>query len=94
MTVSYDEYIKLRKAFFKKHGLDFKVYTSALDEYDRYHKEYVFKDNAQWCEVMGPYYETVTVNVKGVNIDVDVKLFSVEFYNTDDSSSKYYYEKY
>ena len=94
MATAFNEYVKIRKAFFNKHHNNFKTYTSPIDEYDTYHKTYVFNDNAQWSEVLGPYYETVNVMVKEVPIKVNIKLFRVEYYSTDDATSRYYYEEY
>ena len=46
MTVSYKDYFETKKAFFEKHGFDFTTHTSSMDEYDRYHKDYIFEDGA------------------------------------------------
>lgn len=98
MTVKYEEYIQDKQAFFNKHDNEFTIQTSSMDEYSRYHKEYIFDDGAIWYESYSPewFTQTVEVDVKGVAIktDVEVKLFRTEFWNTDNSSSKYYYEKY
>ena len=94
MTVSYKEYNEMKKNFFEKHDFDFKTNTSSLDEYNRYHKEYIFADGAMWYEVMSPEWEEVEAEVKYVKVKVSVKLFRTEFWSSDDATSRYYYEKY
>ena len=44
MTVKYEEYIQDKQAFFNKHDNEFTIQTSSMDEYSRYHKEYIFDD--------------------------------------------------
>lgn len=97
MTVNYNEYSNDKKAFFSKHDNDFNTFTSSMDEYGRYHKEYVFSDGAIWYELMRPEYvtEDIELEVKGVKVktQIKVKLFRIEFWSTE-SGSKYYYEKF
>lgn len=94
MTVTYEEYDKDKRNFFKKHNNDFKVTTSPMDEYGRYFKEYSFSDNAVWYESMSPTYEKGTVEIKKVSVEVQVKMFRTEYWNTEDSKSKFYYQKF
>lgn len=93
MTTNYDEYTKTKQAFLKKHRLD-RVDTSSMDEYGTYHKEYICEDGGIFYEVMSPSYEKATVTVKGVAVEVEVKLFKTEYWNSDNAQSKFYYEKY
>lgn len=93
MIVTYTEYEKDRKNFFKKHNNDFDTYTSSLDEYDSYHKEYIFKDGAEWHEAMRPTYESKEVEIKGCKLSIEVKMLRTEFWSTE-TYSKFYYEKY
>lgn len=94
MTVGYQEYTKLKDEFFKKHDFDYRIETSQMDEYGHYHKEYLFADEAIWYESYRPTFEKVVVEVKKVNVEVEVKMFCTEFWNTDDSTSKCMYEKF
>ena len=94
MTVSYNDYVNEKKAFFSKHHTDFRCETSSMDEYGCYHKTYVFADNAIWYETMSPAYETAEVEIKLVKVQVEVKMLRTEFFNTDNASSKYYFEKF
>ena len=93
MTVTYKEYMNDKRTFFEKHDYNFTTETSPMDEYGRYHKTYSFEDGAQWMETMSPEYVTETVEVKLVKVDVEIKLFRTEYWNTE-SGSKYYYEKF
>ena len=94
MTVNYQQYSADKKAFFKQHKNDFECVTSPMDAYGRYYKVYSFADGAQWFENMSPTYEIGTAMVKCVEVKVEVKMFRTEYYNTDDATSKYYYEKF
>ncbi len=94
MIVNYNTYNKEKKAFFKKHHNNFICDTSSMDEYGRYRKIYTFEDGAQWYEEMSPEYVSQEIEVKMCKMNIEVKMFRTEFWNTDDASSKYYYEKY
>lgn len=84
-----------KKAFIRKHGKgDWHVDTSSMDEYGRYVKTYIFEDGAQMTEVNGPEYVTETVEIKGAKVDVTVKMFVSECWNTDDAKSVKWYEKF
>lgn len=88
-----------KMAFIKKHGKgDWNVDTSPMDEYGRYVKYYNFEDGAQLIEVNGPVWRDVaaTVEVEGIQITIKekVKLFQSECWNTDDSKSVFFYEKW
>ena len=94
MTVTFNEYNDEKNNFFKKHDYNFKCDTSSMDEYGRYHKEYVFEDGAVWYEVMSPDCIAYEVEVKMVKICETVKMLRTEFWSSDNASSKYYYERF
>lgn len=94
MTIDYRDYTDEKQEFFKTHHYDYRVYTSGLDEYDCYHKEYVFTDGAIWYELMGAVTESATINVHGLEIKTDVRLYRTEYWSTENAISKFYYEKY
>ena len=94
MVVNYNEYNKTKQEFFKEHKNDFSCETSPMDEYGRYHKEYVFEDGSIWYEVMSTEYVTETVEIKKCEISLKIKMFRTEFWSTDNSESKYYYEQF
>lgn len=99
MTVTMEMYNAEKMAFIRKHHGTWSVATSPMDEYGCYHKEYVFSDDAIWYEVMGPAYVTQQIpvmmgDIKITEETVTTKLFRTEFWNSDDATSKYCYEKF
>ena len=94
MTVTYREYENQKIAFAKKHNrkAECKVYTSPMEN-NRYHKEYCWSDGHQWCEVIELVTETVEAEAHGINFNVEVELYRTEFWSTEDSRSKYLYER-
>lgn len=96
-TVSYETYRADKESFLKKHP-DWTVDTSSMDEYGRYRKCYVTTDGALFVEEMCPVWETAEAEAElhGVKVTVknDIKMMRTEYYSTDDSKSRYYYEKW
>ena len=92
--VDYQTYMSDKDSFFKAHGYAFKVYTSSLDQYNRYHKEYCFEDGACWYEICGPVTVAEDVEIKLAKVRVEVKMFRTEYYSSDCSRRKYYHEAY
>lgn len=92
--VNWREYTKAKKDFMWKHDNDFRVETSPMDEYGRYYKTYICADGALWYEIMTPTYETGTAFIRGCEVKVEIKMLRTEFYSSDDSESKYYYERF
>lgn len=93
LILDYKTFNAVKRDFLHRHD-DWSVETSPMDEYGSYSKVYVCTDGAQWTEVMRPVWEKATVEVKGVKVDVDVKLFETEAFNTDGATSIYYYERF
>ena len=87
----FDEYMKDKAEFFKKHG-DYKLHDSGMSQ-NGYLKSYCFDDGADFYELCGPVTEEVEVELHGVKAKVPVKLFRTEYWSSEDSS-KFYYEKY
>ena len=92
MKIKEHEY---KNNFIKKHNCDYKIYTSDLDEYGTYHKEYIFEDGAIMYEV-----NTIITELKEVTFEVNGlqynKTFEVlqnrtELWTTDDAHSVYFY---
>lgn len=98
MTVSYTTYRYEKDMFFKRHKHNFECETSQMDEYGMYHKTYVFKDGAVWYETMFPEYVKqeleIEIKLAKVKTEIEVKMFVTEFWNTDNSEIKKYYEKF
>jgi hypothetical protein len=96
MTVNYNEYIQQKQAFLRTIG-EYTVDTSSMDQYGRYHKEYVGQKGI-WYEAMAPVEEEVEaeVEVHGLKVKVHqtVKFLRTEFWSTKDAESKFYYEKW
>ena len=91
--VTFEEYNKERAAFFKKHG-SFRLHDTGLNAANCYLKTYIFADGEIWCESCGPVYEKAVVEVRGIRTEVTVKFFRVEYWNSTEIGSKFYYEKY
>lgn len=58
MTVTYTEYRHDKHVFFRKHRNNFDCETSPMDEYGRYHKTYVFKENKNRIKQQGSGVDT------------------------------------
>ena len=86
------EYWDKKMAFFKKHPMD-TVHTSPMDSYGCYSKTYVCEDGAQWFESNGIVPVTERVVVRGVSVEVTVKLFRTEFWNTEEAGTGVLYEE-
>lgn len=93
-VVDYEKYSSDKKAFLEAHDYEYRVVTSPMDKYGTYHKEYVAEDGAIFYEIISQPAETVTVEIHKVTISVPVKFLRTEYWSSDDSSSKYYYEKF
>lgn len=84
-----------KNQFIAKHSeADWAVHTSPMDQYGQYVKTYVFTDGATMTEINRPVIETVQVEVKGIMVDVEVKLMETEIWNTDNAKSVKFYEKW
>lgn len=98
MVYNYKEYHEIKDRFFSKHHHNFTIDTGAMDRDGKYNKIYSFIDGARWIDVYRPVWRTIeiTTEIERVPITVkqDVKLFETESWNTDDSKSIYYYEKF
>ena len=97
-VVKYDEYTKQKMDFIQKHDSDFTIHTSEMDCYNSYHKEYVFEDGAVWYEVISLAQEEA--KLEGTSKITGMKVFGsklvrynrIEFWNSDNSLSRYTYE--
>lgn len=70
-----------KKIEFLHEADDWKVETSPMDEYGVYVKTYICSNGNVLTEVNKPVYETVKVEVKGVKVDVQIKLFESEMFS-------------
>ena len=85
------EYEDMKKSFFRKRNNDFQCDTRGSSA-ENYHKTYSFKDGATWYEVMTRETVTERVEIIFCNVNVSVDMMKIEFWNSDESSSKVYYE--
>lgn len=95
-TVNYAEYQNDLNKFIKKHSKksELHVWTSSLTN-GQYHKEYLFEDGTGFYEINNMNYkEDVEVELHGITIRTTVKMVKHEYYSTDESGSKIWYEKY
>ena len=90
--VDYNNFVKLKQSFFRKHNSDFQTTTSPMDDLGVYYKTYCFRDGTSWFERMSPEYIQTNLTVKGISIPMHVKLLKTEFWNSENAFSKYYYE--
>lgn len=90
--VDYKTFDKDLEDFNLKHGVE-DVKTSSMKN-DSYTKEYIGEDGAILYVSVRPYYETKTVEVKNIKVNVQIKLFETEYWSSDNSKSKFYYEVY
>ena len=97
-TVSMNTYWSDRASFFRFHNYDFETFTSPMDQYGCWYKNYTFKDGAMWSELYSPVTEEVTTVGEAHGIEVkltkEVKFLKTEYYNTDNATSRYCYEVY
>lgn len=97
---SMKEYYDMKREFFAKHGDLDEVFTSTMDEYSNYHKEYVCTDGAMLYEVNGPVWYDVNIQyeVNGVTIRTNktekMKFFRTEAWSSDNANSEYYIESW
>ena len=89
---STQEYNKAKIEFLQRSD-DWKVETSPMDEYGQYVKTYICSNGDVLTEVNRPVYETVDVEVRGLKMQVQVKLFESEMFSNR-FSSIYTYEKF
>lgn len=93
-TVTYEQYYEEKTAFFAKHNNGFKLETSSLSVGNSYVKTYAFEDGAGWCELLRNVHEEAEFEHRGMTFKCTVSLAKLEFWSTDNSKSRYYYEKW
>ena len=89
---TFQEYMTQKADFFKKHG-ECRIHDHGMQSNDSYFKTYDFADGASWCEVSGPVFEDVTVEVHGMKVKTIVRLFKTEYWSTE-AGSKFFYDQY
>lgn len=84
----YDEY---KRRFFSKHNNDFQCETEGSSA-EYYHKTYVFADGATRYEVMQKKTVVAQAHYLNVEFPAEVEVMETEFWSSDDSESKYWYQ--
>lgn len=92
MTVTTREYEKTKAEFLHRHP-DWNVFTSPMDEYGCWHKDYICEDGHTWTECMRPVHKKVEIEVAKCKVQVEIKLLETEGWSTE-SGSIFCYEKY
>ena len=93
MTIlTMKEYYTVVSKFVNNHEVA-KVETSPMIN-NTWYKNYLCEDGAAGTEVNRVVYEKVDVEVKGLKIQVEVKLLETEWFDTDSGKSVYMYAKY
>lgn len=94
MTVSFKEYQDDLKEFCQHHNkkAECTVYTSPMVN-NVYTKYFMYSDGATFTEVNDFVTEDVKVEAHGMVMTVPVKFFRTEYYSTDNSKSKFVYQK-
>ena len=92
-VIRSNEYEQIRTDFFNKHHNDFKLKTTG-DTAEYYNKTYAFEDGAVWYEVMTKQFIEETVQVKLVPVTIVISMMQTEFWSTDESISRFYFEQW
>ena len=94
VTVTATEYQKDFKAFINKYieKYDVSIHTSPIKD-NTYRKIYTFDNGSEFYEITYlKWTERVKVEVHGIITTADVELIKHEYWSTDDSESKCWYE--
>lgn len=92
MKITMKQYSDSKAAFYRKHS-DERGYREFSElEGERNYKEVYFPDCHVWHEVTEPVIETVEVEVHGIKVKTQVKLYRTEIWDTENSASRYLYE--
>lgn len=78
--------------FFTRHNWDYEIRTSPLENDGSYIKTYSFADGANWYEKVSPLETVVTATSHGVQFDAKVKLCKTDYWSSDISRERTYFE--
>lgn len=92
MVVPIEYYRKEMRRFMEKHSQygEMVVHTGPLVD-GTYCKSFCWDHGAEWWEDTKVVQEQTTVKVRGVECKATVSLLRIEYWSTDDSTSKYVY---
>lgn len=95
ITVNCNRYQEDLNQFIKKHSkdADLQILTSPFEN-GRYHKDYLFSDGAWFTEInYMNHTEEIETEVHGIIVKATIKMIKHEYWSTDNSTTKYWYEK-
>ena len=94
MNNGYRDYETEKREFFARHSHetgDVKEY-SHMDDFGVTRKSFCFADGASWHERNEKNTESKKVSIRGIEVTVSIDLFKCEYWDTDNSNSRYFYE--
>lgn len=92
-TISMKQYLTDKASFYRKHYGEHGYKEQGGCEGATIRKMVLFEDGATWYEVTEPIYETVVVDVHGISVETQVKLYRTEIWDTEDQISRFLYER-
>ena len=93
LTMTMSEYNNQKAAFYRKHGKNRGGRERGHVEGETIRKTVLFEDGHVWEEVTEPVYETAEIEKHGIKFIIKLKMYRTEFWNSEDSRSRYLYEK-
>ena len=97
-NIQFRDYGQYLRYWMNKHSRANWFTETSNMENDQYTKYWLFEDGFQIISVNRPVYRTVETKavVEGIEFTFtnEVKLFQMEFWNTEDATSYFFYEKY
>lgn len=88
------EYNDQKAAFYRKHFGERGGRESGSVDGETIRKTVCFEDGHVWNEITEPLYEKIEVEKYGLKFSVLVKMYRTEIWDSEDSSSRYLYEKH
>ena len=90
--MTMQEYLSSKANFISKHFGErgFREDGGVVGE--KIHKVLVFEDGAQWYEITEPIWEKLSGTLHGIPVETKVRMYRTEFWDSDNSKSRYLYE--
>lgn len=91
--ITMKQYNAQKKAFNKKHWGSRGAKETGHVNGEIIYKTVSFEDGHTWEEVTVPVYEVVEVKKHNITIPVEIKFYRTEVWDSENSFSRYLYEK-
>lgn len=93
--VTYKDYSDDLKKFINKHSAKSELTEVVTSSYENgmYRKSYLYEDGSEFFEVNRTVRAKANAETVGLKFEIEVKLIEHEYWSTDESKSKYWYEK-